>query len=249
MSYSNAAYVKWQLKLEQELVGANDGWDCTARMLCAPSERDEVKSLVLLNYDRLGSRYDVPESFESKAVYEGKDSYVFAMLHWSRQIASRRSLIVSSGYEYHRTLGQECIAAQSLWGRRAKDHNAQAHIRMQARRDWVSYQYGADYYYRYYRWLNVEKPAIQYSEMATYTELSVNPWRGASVTTGLRAEYADEAVKRWVLLPRIDFTQKLWRGHSVTLDAGRYAVWDEQHIQLFSIFPEERNLSDQYNLT
>ncbi len=85
--------------------------------------------------------------------------------------------------------------------------------------------------------------------MATYTELSVNPWRGASVTTGLRAEYADEAVKRWVLLPRIDFTQKLWRGHSVTLDAGRYAVWDEQYIQLFSIFPEERNLSDQYNLT
>ncbi len=249
LSYSNAAYVKWQLKPEQELVGANDGWGYTARMLYAPSERDEVKSLVLLNYDRLGSRYDVPESFESKAVYEGKDSYVFAMLHWSRQIASRRSLIVSSGYEYHRTLGQERIAAQSLWGRRAKDHNAQAHIRMQARRDRVSYQYGVDYYYRYYRWLNTEKPPIQYPEIAAYTELSVNPWRSAGITAGLRAEYVNGAVKRWVFLPRVDFTQKLWRGHSVTLDVGRYAAWDEQYIQLFGIFPDERNLSDQYNLT
>lgn len=244
LSYSNAAYVKWQLKPEHELVGANDGWSYTARMLYAPSERDEIKSLILLNYDRLGSRYDVPDAPNAKAIYKGKDSYAFAMFYWSRQMTLRRSLSVSTGYEYHRGKEQERLTAQTLWERITEDYNAQAHIGMQNRGVRWGYRYGADYFYRHYYVPNAEMPAVCQSEAAAYAEASVGLWRRGGITIGLRAEYDHLLDKRWELLPRIDFTQKLWRSHTVTLDIGRYAAADERYM-----IPKERSLSDQYNLT
>ncbi len=247
LSYSNAAYVKWQLKPEHELVGANDGWGYTARMLYAPSERDEIKSLVLLNHDRLGSKYDVPDAPNAKAVYEGKDDYAFGLFHWQRRLSPRRSLSVSSGYEYRRSERQERLAAQTLWGQIIEDHNAQIHIRMQSRGSGWNYRYGADYFYRHYR-PNAEMPAMRQSEAAAYAEASVGPWRRGGITAGLRAEYDHSLDRRWVLLPRVDFTQKLWRGHTITLDAGRYAASDERYI-LLGMMPQKRSLSDQYNLT
>lgn len=254
ITVSNPEVVKLFLKPEYKFPKTNANLVYTNRLVWTPSDRDNIRALVLVKRDLSSIQGPIPSHMGNSSVhYDGANSYVFGMCGWTHALKDGKTsthLSIGGSRDDNSLDIDHKPATTPLANIKTREGDTQVRLRLNSRISQIRLATGVDYTFTH--------AIIKHSRAQPLSPLSeheVGLWGEAliplgdrcSIETGLRTEYSDLCHSA-IFLPRIALAMRLHSTGTLSLDMGRYAALGDYYVR-YGILPKRREQAYQANLT
>ena len=246
--------VKLFLKPEYKFPKTNVSLTYTNRLVWTPSDRDNIKALILMKRDLSSIQGPIPSHTGNSAVhYDGANSYLFGMCGWTHALKDGKTTthlsIGGARDDNSLNIDHEPSSLPSS-NIKTREEDMQVRFKVNSRISQIRIATGADYTFT--------RATVKHSQTQSPTPFAghdTSLWGETliplgdrySIETGLRAEYSDLS-RSVILLPRVALAMRLHSTGILSLDMGRYAAFGDYYIR-YGFHPEQREQSYQANLT